>query len=212
MLDKPTTLPKFAELDQIDPTSGENNVVAPIPTKQNYGWTFKEKPPRQHFNWLHRWTYRWLKWIDESVINGTVAVKLVCGVSGYSALDPNSAGVLVGQDIHFNMPYQVIGDIVQCVIPSGPPGDNNGKGVCGAAIDSPPADFRIMPQSTWPTEFVWDSTQRGAFVKLDNDIVSVANYLCYGTTPGIYLIHAPLTGGIVGLPGQVITLSNFINI
>lgn len=63
---KPTELPKFADLDLVHPISGQPNVEIPDANHQDYGWDFQEKPARQHFNWLHRLTYNWLKWLDDN--------------------------------------------------------------------------------------------------------------------------------------------------
>ena len=55
----------WASSDRSDPTSGQNNVLTPPMEKQVYGWNFKEKPPRNWFNWLGRYTYLWLVWLDQ---------------------------------------------------------------------------------------------------------------------------------------------------
>lgn len=65
---KPLEIPKFAENDVADGVSGKNNVLAPTPGEQNSGWIpagmFLK---RNILNWLHRWTYRWLKYVDEEL-------------------------------------------------------------------------------------------------------------------------------------------------
>jgi hypothetical protein len=66
---KPTKYPDWALVDIVDPTSGQNNVVEPGATQKNTGWTFKQFPPRQFFNWLHRLTNDWIKWFDERLIH-----------------------------------------------------------------------------------------------------------------------------------------------
>jgi len=65
MVSKPTTLPKWAENDVQDPVSGQYNVIEPPPEKQLSGWARLEFPPRNWFNWLARFTYRWLQWLDQ---------------------------------------------------------------------------------------------------------------------------------------------------
>lgn len=65
MATKPTVLPVWADSDQTDPTSGQNNVLTPPPDKQQYGWNRLEFPPRNWFNWLGRYTYRWLAWLKQ---------------------------------------------------------------------------------------------------------------------------------------------------
>lgn len=62
--EKPDQLPRFASEDIRDPISGMDNVVEPIDQKKDYGWLRLEEPPRQWFNWLHRYTYLWLGYLD----------------------------------------------------------------------------------------------------------------------------------------------------
>lgn len=65
MVSKPSTLPKWAENDVVDNVSGENNVIEPPAEKKNIGWSRLEYPPRNWFNWLGRFTYRWLNWLKQ---------------------------------------------------------------------------------------------------------------------------------------------------
>lgn len=65
MVSKPTTLPKWAENDVVDPISQQNNVLEPPTEKQDEGWSRLEFPPRQWFNWLSRWVYRWILWFKQ---------------------------------------------------------------------------------------------------------------------------------------------------
>jgi len=61
---KPATIPKFADFDLTDPTSGQPNVSTPTEAQQNYGWhPFRQRPARGIMNWLHRHTYRGLYWL-----------------------------------------------------------------------------------------------------------------------------------------------------
>lgn len=61
---KPNEYPDWATEDQIDPVSGQNNVLEPPPTKKESGWDRSEIPPRQWFNWLLRKTAAWLRWLE----------------------------------------------------------------------------------------------------------------------------------------------------
>lgn len=65
MVLKPNKLPKWADIDIVDPTSGQNNVVEPPLEKQENGWDRSEYPSRNWFNWLGRQTYRWLSWFKQ---------------------------------------------------------------------------------------------------------------------------------------------------
>jgi hypothetical protein len=70
MVLKPTVLPVWADLDQVDPISLQNNVLTPPPEYQQYGWTLKQFPPRNWFNWLGRYTYRWLAYLSQQDAQG----------------------------------------------------------------------------------------------------------------------------------------------
>lgn len=73
MATKPTKLPQWAALsdgsdnDVVDGVSGQNNVAEPALSQKELGWTFKQFPPRQFFNWLSRLTFQWLKYVDDSI-------------------------------------------------------------------------------------------------------------------------------------------------
>ena len=64
-------LPKWAALDQVDPISGQQNVVEPPPEKKDSGWSYLEKPPRQWWNWLQRQTYLCLEYLMNQAYNKT---------------------------------------------------------------------------------------------------------------------------------------------
>ena len=65
MVTKPSILPEWAENDVIDSISGQNNVLEPPTEKKLEGWARLEFPPRNWFNWLARYTYRWLNWFKQ---------------------------------------------------------------------------------------------------------------------------------------------------
>jgi len=70
---RPTKLPRYTFLDDgngtdndvVNPTSGQNNVVEPSEAKKDLGWDFKEFPPRNWMNWLHRLTGQWLGFLNQ---------------------------------------------------------------------------------------------------------------------------------------------------
>lgn len=65
MIQMPDQLPMWAEQDVTDPVSLQNNVLLPPPTYQQFGWTKGQFPPRNWFNWLARYTYRWIKYLAQ---------------------------------------------------------------------------------------------------------------------------------------------------
>lgn len=69
---QPSKLPEWASQDVVSPAppagDGLNNVIEPSSTKKQEGWDFKEKPPRQWWNWVGRFSYLWLKWFSEFIV------------------------------------------------------------------------------------------------------------------------------------------------
>lgn len=66
---KPTVKPRFATTDINNGPLGGPNVLEPSEAKKNIGWEAGEKPPREYFNWMHRLTYLWIDWLDETASN-----------------------------------------------------------------------------------------------------------------------------------------------
>ena len=62
---RPSQFPIWADQDQVDPVSQQNNVLTPPPEKQQFGWDRLEFPPRNWFNWLGRYTNRWLQYLSQ---------------------------------------------------------------------------------------------------------------------------------------------------
>jgi hypothetical protein len=72
MVSKPSVFPIWADQDQVDPVSLQNNVLTPPPEKQNFGWDRLEFPPRNWFNWLGRYTNRWLQYLAQQEAQAVV--------------------------------------------------------------------------------------------------------------------------------------------
>lgn len=72
MVSKPSVFPVWADQDQDDPVSLQNNVLTPPPEKQNFGWDRLEFPPRNWFNWLGRYTNRWLQYLAQQEAQAVV--------------------------------------------------------------------------------------------------------------------------------------------
>jgi len=67
MADRPEYFPEWAKEDEIDPVSGQNNVVEPPEERKASGWTRREIPPRQWQNWLSRFVWQWLAWARDKI-------------------------------------------------------------------------------------------------------------------------------------------------
>lgn len=63
MVQRPSTLPMWAEQDDLNPEINNYNVVEPPLEKRLKGWNFKEFAVRNWLNWLGRWTYRNLEYL-----------------------------------------------------------------------------------------------------------------------------------------------------
>lgn len=64
MATKPISFAEFARQDQFTGALGGPNVVEPNDSVKNSGWIYNEYPPAEIFNWLHRYTYLWDKYLD----------------------------------------------------------------------------------------------------------------------------------------------------
>jgi hypothetical protein len=79
MATEPTKFPEWASVPAVDPISGQPNIVEPSESKKDSGFNFKERPPRQDFNWLFELIDRWIRWFKqerdthETEINGMLA-------------------------------------------------------------------------------------------------------------------------------------------
>lgn len=65
LLEQPTTLPRWATVPETDALSGQPNVVEPPDGKKDSGWHYREKPPRNWWNWIQKTNYDWLAFLDE---------------------------------------------------------------------------------------------------------------------------------------------------
>jgi hypothetical protein len=101
---KPSFYPDWCTSAPVeDPTSHEDNydetVSPPIPlTKTQYGFVFKEFPPRQWFNLIFRWIGQWIRYFDANYEEGT-----------YSAFD--------GTNTH-TLQYARCGKLVTIFVPT----------------------------------------------------------------------------------------------
>ena len=67
MAQKPDKFPDWATEEEIDEVSGQANFVEPPDIRKQSGWTRREIPPRQWFNWLARKTGLWFRWVEDRV-------------------------------------------------------------------------------------------------------------------------------------------------
>lgn len=92
----PAKYPEWAVDDIINPTSGQPNVSDPDlsdPSKKLLGWDFKEYPPRQWFNYLHRLVNDWIFYVNEDLfgnaLGGDVRALTVYALSSHDAFSPD---------------------------------------------------------------------------------------------------------------------------
>lgn len=65
LLTRPAEFPRWATVPGTDALSGQPNIVQPPGSKMNTGFHYREKPPRNWWNWLQRRNYDWLTFLDE---------------------------------------------------------------------------------------------------------------------------------------------------
>lgn len=64
---KPSEFPDWATDPQTSPISGQPNFTTPPAEKQQFGWNYREIPPRQWFNWWMRMVGLWVRWLSVNV-------------------------------------------------------------------------------------------------------------------------------------------------
>lgn len=87
---RPTDLPEFCSAD--DPLDPER-VQQPSPTKKAAGWAYREKPPRNWFNWLHRMHYLWTAWLDQQEVDHEGRIQ---ALETAPVIDPQLPGLIFG--------------------------------------------------------------------------------------------------------------------
>ncbi len=65
LLARPDKFPRWATVPGNDVLSGQPNVVEPPGAKMDTGFHYREKPPRNWWNWLQNTNYNWLAFLDE---------------------------------------------------------------------------------------------------------------------------------------------------
>lgn len=70
----PPLYPDFATADGTNGVAGGVNTIEPDADHKLYGWDFGEKPASSTFNWIHRITNNWIKYLAENVAALLVSV------------------------------------------------------------------------------------------------------------------------------------------
>jgi hypothetical protein len=60
----PDKLPRWATTTVVDPVTNAPNIVEPIESKKNIGWSAFEPPARNYFNWLFNTIYNWFLYLQ----------------------------------------------------------------------------------------------------------------------------------------------------
>lgn len=67
---RPTKYPRWASVLTQNSTNKQYNIYEPPEQKKDIGWDFKDRPPRQWFNWLFSVINQWITYFD-TTNNGT---------------------------------------------------------------------------------------------------------------------------------------------
>jgi hypothetical protein len=94
VLPQPTEFPDWATQDQTDPVSHINNVVTPPLEMQQSGWHRQEYPPRQWFNWLARFTGKWIRYLNQQA--GSAATDITALQASIAAFKIHQTVVIQG--------------------------------------------------------------------------------------------------------------------
>lgn len=90
MATKPTEKPRWASTAINNGPGGEPNISTPLSGKQDIGWEYLEKPPREWWNWMQNLNYQWINYFEE-------VTDVNIGVSSDFGQDvPNTVGLNFG--------------------------------------------------------------------------------------------------------------------
>jgi hypothetical protein len=138
MATRPTKFPEWARLDQPDPVYGVNNVEEPPEAMKDSGWQYKQKPPSNWFNWLHRLYYQWIEYLDEKISLSygftTGDVKLTykkTADEGFLMLDDTTIGNTLSGATHANANLQNLFVFLWDTIPNTYCPVSGGRGTSG---------------------------------------------------------------------------------
>lgn len=82
---RPSIFPDWARTTVNDPTSGQPNVAAPSESRKDLGFGYKQRGPRQFFNWLFRTISAWVHYLDEQVTD--LLTRMESAETGMATLD-----------------------------------------------------------------------------------------------------------------------------
>lgn len=85
---RPDKFPEWASEDHIDPEVPVPNVVEPGDSKKKHGWFYKEYPPANWFNWLLRYIYRWITYLDDQTTYNTPVFAIDTGTVNNLVITP----------------------------------------------------------------------------------------------------------------------------
>jgi len=192
---KPSKLPEFAISDVVSPISGKPNVVEPDANHKTGGWSFGEFPARGFMNWIHRLTYQWIKYFDDTFVNleaGTVEARLFCG-TGFLSLESGSEGSLESGFIYFDLEWFVMSNMLFLKIPfiSGLP---NGSGVLSIQIMDEALEHFLWKKDVYCQSLNLKST-------IQTDILE-----CLLANQGYIYTTGSYSGSNSGFPRQIISI------
>lgn len=92
-MSRPIVHPEFALNNVNDPISGKPNISEPSQSLKDSGWTRRQKPYRQHFNWLHKTTNDWIVWLDSLIDSNITAASTIIDQSLKTTDSPTFTGI-----------------------------------------------------------------------------------------------------------------------
>ena len=229
---KPTIIPEFASSDLTDPTSGENNVAEPTTNAKTYGWVpMLTAPFRQWMNWLHRYYYLWIKFINDELVpavtnntadiamNGTsiglnsadiaTNVSDIATINGYFTSGTASAKITTSYvtiEQTFDIDWIKVSGLLLLKLQGATSGISNSNNLLLYPVTSWPSVFVSSPTQIIPCIIYDNGNDQLGAIKLPNSISSYFQLFIADPADNRTKSTSFTTSGNKGIPRQTIAV------
>jgi len=186
---RPTTLPRWASVPNVNPTSGQANVIEPSSGKKDIGWDFKTRSSRNEDNWFKNITFDWITWFDDNLGANGFEVQTQIDAMKYEGFGPTTPAL---DDLDFIVTPGIVFCRVKANI------------LTNDAI-APTTDFRISYVGSPVIPDAISSSQQ-VIVQVENNLVKqIEKVTIKGNTPGAFWLTFEFNGsdtGFTAVAGQ----------
>lgn len=204
---KPDDYPDFCTDDLVDGDTGQNNAVKPIASVVQYGFYPKgKKPPRNNLNWLFRYIYKWIRYLEDNIGGGGgsgIPLRVFAASNSLTETKNNADVVCDATDVQDDINTEIAA-LTAAGATGGilffAPGTYS-FGDTGSSNVNIPANFHVIG-SGWNTVFQYGSNTPGShdsLITLNGTEITVENIWFEGAsnTANTHLIYVKNTDCVI---------------